>query len=148
FGPVFTTLQRRGREVGLCFASALIVHLGLAVWLFRVSVNQPIPDSSVFFFSLGIVATLILTIYSVKRLPEMLKPTYWRIVPIIATEYIAFLFLSDFAMRPLESSLKHLVGYLPFSIMSVVGPLLRVAALTLSFKRGRDAQRRPSSTMA
>lgn len=33
FGPAFGPLKRRGREFGLAFASAHLVHLGLVAWL-------------------------------------------------------------------------------------------------------------------
>jgi hypothetical protein len=33
FGPAFEPLKRRGREVGLAFASAHLVHLGLVAWI-------------------------------------------------------------------------------------------------------------------
>jgi hypothetical protein len=47
FGPAFEPLKRRGREFGLAFASAHLVHLGLVAWITYIGAAPP---RGVFFF--------------------------------------------------------------------------------------------------
>lgn len=47
FGPAFEPLKRRGREFGLAFASAHLMHLGLVAWLTYIGAA---PSRSVFLF--------------------------------------------------------------------------------------------------
>ena len=145
FGPVLAMLERRVRDFGLCFASVLLVHLGLVAWLFRISASQPIPDSSVLLFSLGVVSTLVLTMYSMRRLRDTLNPKFRRILRVVAVEYIAFLFLVDLVLKPIQNSVKHPIAYVPFSIMILAGLLLRLTARTRPLWRGKRVQISPSS---
>jgi hypothetical protein len=128
FGSTFGALERCRRVFGLCFASALLVHLALVVWLFRISGKQPIPNTSILLFSTGVVCTIVLTLYSVKRVRDALNPKLWRVLRVTGLEYIAFLFLADFVINPIQNGVKHPIGYAPISIMILVGPLLRLAA--------------------
>ena len=47
FGPAFEPLKRRGREFGLAFASAHLVHLGLVAWITYIGAA---PARGVFLF--------------------------------------------------------------------------------------------------
>lgn len=51
FGPAFRGLARRGRDLGLAFASAHLVHVGLVVWLFRISPEPPVSGRTFVFGS-------------------------------------------------------------------------------------------------
>src|SRR5260370_34079585 len=60
FGPAFAPLARRGREFGLAYAAAQLIHLGLVVWLFLITFRPPLSGQSLVFFFTGIVWTYLL----------------------------------------------------------------------------------------
>jgi hypothetical protein len=126
-GPRFDGLARRGREFGLSFASAQLVHVGLVLWLLHIA---PGPGGMVFFW-VGILFTYLLTLSSLPRLRDALEPRYWRLFRTIAVEYIAVAFAADFILGPLQKGGldEYPLTYLPFAIMLVAGAALRVAAL-------------------
>jgi hypothetical protein len=47
----------------------------------------------------------------------------------VGLDYIAFAFAVDFPRYPPHVSAEHLIGYLPFTVFSVGGPMPRLAAL-------------------
>jgi hypothetical protein len=122
WGPRFSGLARRGRELGLAFASAHLVHIAI-VLLARVG-------SGMIFFWIGTVFTYLLALFSVPRLRELLGPRGWRIFLSIVLNYIALVFAVDFIVDPLEGGglSKYPVSYLPFALMLVSGVALRFAA--------------------
>ena len=101
--------------------SALLVHLALVAWLTYIGATPPLEVFLVF----GIAAlwTYLLALSSIARLQQKLGPGRWWFLR-GATNYIAYAFAVDFLKYPQFSSIKYLVGYLPFAILSVVGPLL------------------------
>jgi hypothetical protein len=127
FGPAFQSLARSGREFGLAFASAHLVHLGLVAWLLYFS-TTPFPRSPLIFFSVGVFWIYLLAILSIRRLSARLDPRIWRVVRILGIEYIALVFLVDFAKNPFHGGAVNLIGYLPFLALAIAGPLLRLAA--------------------
>ena len=135
FGSRFQAMARRGREFGLAFASAHLVHLGLVALLYYATADPP-PRGSLIFFGIGAFWTYLLAVLSIGRLSGLLPPRTWRIVRRIGTEYIALVFLVDFAKNPLEHGLQSLIAYLPFQGLAFAGPLLRLAA---DAKRRRTA---------
>ena len=52
----------------------------------------------------------------------------WWFLRVIGLNYIAYAFASDFLKYPEFGSVKFLIGYAPFAIFSVLGPLLCFAA--------------------
>jgi hypothetical protein len=100
FGSFFGVLARLRREFGLCFASALLVHVGLVIWLFWISARQPIPNSAILLFSIGVVWTAVLALYSMKRFRYVPNPKLRQALRAIGLEYIAFLFFIDFVVNP------------------------------------------------
>jgi hypothetical protein len=128
FGPLFIGLARRGRDFGLAFASAQLVHVGLVLWLFYLA---PGTNGGMLFFWIGIACTYLLALFSLPRLREALGPRLWRICCEIALDYIMLVFAVDFIRIPLqEGGLdKYPLSYVPFAIMIVVGVSLRFAAL-------------------
>ncbi len=128
FGPAFLAAARRGREFGLAFASAHLVHVGLVVWLFRVSLQPPVSGAAFAFFAIGLMWTYLLALFSIRRVSQMLGPVRWRILRTVGLEYISFVFLWDFINHPLHWNAKSLIGYLPFSTLAVAGTMLRLAA--------------------
>jgi len=123
-GPRFGGLARRGRELGLAFASAHLVHIALVI-LARVG-------GGMIFFWIGTVCTYLLALFSVPQLRDLLGPRRWRIFLSMALNYIALVFAADFIVIPLEVNglNKYPLSYLPFSLLLVGGVALRVTAFS------------------
>jgi hypothetical protein len=129
FGSRFQPLAQRGRDFGLSFASAHLAHLSVVAWVYYDSVGQPFSQPTIIFFGIGAIWTYVLAILSIKRLSARLNPRVWRTVRTLGVEYIALAFLADFAKNPFQDGLSSLLIYLPFQLLAVAGPLLRLAAL-------------------
>jgi hypothetical protein len=126
FGPAFEPLKRRGRELGLAFASAHLVHLGLVAWLTYIGAA---PARGTFvFFGVAALWVYLLALFSIPRLHKALGPKAWWLLRVVGLNYIAYAFATDFLGYPQFGSLKYLVTYLPFAALSVLGPLLCLAA--------------------
>jgi hypothetical protein len=126
FGPAFEPLKRRARELGLAFASAHLVHLGLVAWLTYIGAA---PALGVFlFFGIAVLWIYLITLFSIRRLHKALGPKGWWLLRVIGLNYIAFAFAKDFLGNPQFGSFRYLVTYLPFAALSVAGPLLCLAA--------------------
>jgi hypothetical protein len=126
FGPAFQPLKQHSREFGLAFASAFLVHIGLVAWLCYMGFA---PARGVFiFFGIAVLCTYLLALFSVGRLQQELGRRGWWLLRTAALNYIAYAFFVDFWKPPFFSSLNHLLGYSTFAMLSLVGPLLRVAA--------------------
>jgi len=136
WGPRFNGLARRGREFGLAFASAQLVHVGLII---RYGAG-----AGMMFFWVGIIFTYLLALFSLPRLREALGPRLWRMFLMIALNYIALVFAADFIQGPLETRgiANYPLSYLPFSLMLVGGVGLRVAAF---LHRRSQHWRRPNT---
>jgi hypothetical protein len=129
FGSRFEPLKQRSREFGLAFASAHLVHIGLVAWLCRIG---DAPSVSTFiFFGIALVWTYLLALFSIDRLRQALSPTHWWLLRTVGLNYIAYAFAFDFLNDPFRYSVKHMVAYLPFAILSIAGPFLRLAAWRL-----------------
>jgi hypothetical protein len=136
FGPAFQSLARSGRNLGLAFASAHLVHLGLVAWLLYFSAT-PFPRSSLIFLGVGVFWTYLLAILSIRRLSARLDPRIWRVVRAFGIEYIALVFLVDFAKNPFQGGAVNLIGYLPFLALAIAGPLLRLVAMAKRMSQTR-----------
>jgi hypothetical protein len=123
--PRLDGLARRGRELGLAFASAQLVHIGLVLWIIHIATR---PTGAMVFFWVGIFCTYLLALFSVPRLRDALEPRLWPIFRTIALEYIAIAFTADFVTLHVAELRKHPVSYLPFALMLVSGAGLRVVA--------------------
>ena len=133
FGPRFGGLARRGRDLGLAFASAQLVHVGLVLWIFYLAPRQ---NGGMVFFWVGILCTYLLVLFSLPGLRDALGPHLWRMFRTITVEYIALVFAADFILGPLQATRlgKYpLLTYVPFALMLVGGLGLRLA----SFARHR-----------
>jgi hypothetical protein len=92
WGPRFSGLSRSGRELGLAFASAQLVHVGLILlsgagaWMA--------------FFWLGIVFTCLLALFSPPRLRDVMGPGLRWISLMVALNYIALVFAAEFIEGP------------------------------------------------
>jgi len=128
FGARFQALAQRGRDFGLAFASAHLVHVGLVAWLLHIE-TKPFPRTPLIFFGVGVVWIYLLALLSVKGLAAKLRPRLGRTVRTLGLEYIAYAFLVDFAKNPFKGGVGHLFAYAPFLALAVAGPLLRLAAM-------------------
>jgi hypothetical protein len=126
FGPRLERLGRSGRELGLAFASAQIVHLALVLWLYRIATE---PVGAMTFFWVGMGCLYGLALFSVPRLRNVLDPHIWRISRTIAIEYITVVFAYDFVLGPLHAGIgQYPWSYIPFAVLLVGGVCLRAFA--------------------
>lgn len=133
FGLAFQPLKQRAREFGLAFASALLVHLALVAWLCMIGAT---PDVSTFLiFGIAAAWACLLSLLSIGRLQQALGLRYWSLLRTIGMNYVAFAFALDFLKDPFHGGAKHLLEYLPFAVLAVGGPSLRLAAWARRFGR-------------
>jgi hypothetical protein len=127
FGSRFAELARRGREFGLAFASAQLVHVGLVLWLIYVT---PKGNGGMFLFWVGIFCTYLLALLSLPALHDALGPRAWSAVRTAALDYIALVFAVDFIFAPLQANGpgKYPLSYVPFALLLIGGAAARVAA--------------------
>jgi hypothetical protein len=92
FGARFAGLARRGRELGLSFASAHLVHVALVLCLYYVATE---PIGAMVSFWVAVLCTYLLVLFSLPSLQIALGPRLWRICRTIALEYIALTFAND-----------------------------------------------------
>lgn len=135
FGAAFLPLKQHGRELGLAFAAALLVHLALVSWLCWIG---SAPSIGVFLF-FGPVAALTysLALLSFGNLHTVLGPKLWQALRTIGMNVILYAFLKDLMQNPLHRGIWHLVEYLPFTTMAIAAPLLKLAAWGLRRRETR-----------
>ena len=126
FGARFAELARRSRDLGLAYASAQLVHLGLVVLIIYLSKSI----GGMVFFWVGIFCTYLLALLSLPQLHNALGLRAWSTLRTVAMEYIALTFAADFILGPLQShgTSKYPLSYLPFAILLIGGAALRVTA--------------------
>ena len=130
FGSVFAGLARRARALGLAFATALQVHIGLVVWLGVVIGQIPLQGGILLFFLIALSSTYLLVLLSfgigTRNLGRL-----WRPLLFLATTYILIAFGRDFVLGALDQKAQHWLyaaEYLPFALLSLVAIPLRLAA--------------------
>jgi hypothetical protein len=128
FGPAFQPIAWRGRDFGLAFAAAHLIHVFLIIWLFRTSSQPPITGTLLVFFSIGLFWTYLLALLSIQRLAHALGHLRWRMLRLAGMEYISFAFLLDFLSHRVHGAIVGLIFYAPFATMSLLGTFLRFAA--------------------
>jgi hypothetical protein len=126
FGRRFAGFARRGRELGLGFASAQLVHVGFVLWLYHIA---PERAGGMLLFWAGVFCTYALALFSLPQLQAALGPRVWQISRTIALEYIALVFAFDFIFLPLRDGYDNYpLSHLPLAFMLVSGASLRFAA--------------------
>lgn len=135
FGPAFQGLARRGRVLGLGFASAHLTHLCLVVWLYYISPKPPVSTFSALYFGTAALLTYLLALFSIPTLPEKLPPSVWWGLRTLGMDFIFIAFMRDFLSSSFDGSLLHVVGYLPFIAAGLVAALIRVAAYARKIRR-------------
>ena len=114
-----------GRELGLAFASAQLVHVGLVLWLLHITTG---PVGSMLFFWIGVLCTYLLSLFSLPRFRDALGLRFWWAFRLFALEYIALVFADDFILIPLQATgfRSYPVSYVPFAILLVGGAGIRL----------------------
>jgi hypothetical protein len=126
FGPAFNVVKQQARKFGLAFASAHLVHLGLVGWLCYLG-DAPARSTFVV-FGIAVFWTYLLALLSVGRLQRALGRHGWWLISNIGLNYIAYTFFLDFIQAPIQANPRYLVGYLPFVILAIGGPVMRLCA--------------------
>jgi hypothetical protein len=139
FGPVFAGLARRARPLGLAFATALQVHIGLVIW-YGVAIGQiPLQGGLLGFFLVALVCADLLALLSfgvgMRSLGRLWPPLLF-----LATTYILIAFGRDFVLGALDPNVRYwryAAEYVPFALLSLIAIPLRLAA----FVRPRIGER-------
>ena len=126
FGVAFKPLKQYGREFGLAFAAALLVHLCLVAWFCYVG---GAPKLGVFiFFGTAALCAYIMALFSLKFLHQMLSQDLWWLLRTVTMNFILFAFFVDFIKIPFDDGIWRIVKYLPFTTLTLAAPMLRLAA--------------------
>jgi hypothetical protein len=144
-GGRLQALAGHARDLGLSYASAHLVHLGLVVWIYvyaMVHGTEVPPRNALIFFGIGVFWTYLIVLLSFKPFAAKLSARTCRILRTIGVEYIALAFFVDFYNHPFQEGFAHIASYAPFVVLSVAGPLLRLAAAA---KRFTERRRLPAS---
>jgi len=132
FGPTFLPFKQHAREFGLAFAAALLVHLMLVSWLCWIG---EAPAAGVFlFFGSAASVTYLLAAFSFGNLHAVLGAWGWQLFRIVGMNFILYAFFVDF-VHPIHGGILHLAAYLPFAVMVVLAPLLRLAAWAMRLRK-------------
>jgi hypothetical protein len=126
-----SVLKGRGREFGLSFASAHLVHVGLVVWLGITLGRVPLSGGLLLFFLIALFFTYLLAGLSFGGI-RALGPA-WPPLRFIGMNYILIAFARDFVLpvihpKPVQHTVAHFIAYAPFAALSIAAPLLVVAA--------------------
>jgi hypothetical protein len=131
--PAAGFLKRHGRDLGLAFAAAHLVHLGLVGWLCWIGAP---PGKQVFvFFVPPAVVVYVLAMFSIPMLQRMLSRTVWTVLRTVGMTYIAYAFAADFVSAPFGGGTRHVLMYAPFAILSVAGPVLCALSFAPAVRR-------------
>ena len=131
FGERFQALAAHARDLGLSYASAHLAHLGLVVWVYYYAIvhGKEVPSQhTLIFFGIAVFWTYLIALLSFEPFAAKLNARTCRILRTIGVEYIALAFFVDFYKSPFQNGFAHLAGYAPFVVLSVAGPVLRLAA--------------------
>ncbi|HEX4182876.1 MAG TPA: hypothetical protein VHY34_06440 [Caulobacteraceae bacterium] len=127
FGDGFAPLRRHGRELGLAFTAVLAVHLSVVAWLCWIGAA---PSLRVFIiFGIAAIWVALLALASIGPIGRAAGAVGWWVLRNIGMNYIAFAFALDFLKRPPRHiGPAYLLGYIPFALLAVLGPALRLLA--------------------
>jgi hypothetical protein len=132
-GGGFGFLKRFGREFGLAFAAAMLVHVGLICWLCVIGAA---PATGVFlFFGPGLVCIYTLALFSLANLQRRLGRRSWWLLRTVAMNYIAYAFATDFLSNPFGGGLRHMALYAPFALLSMLGFAAYASAQFISTRK-------------
>jgi hypothetical protein len=126
------TLSGRGREFGLSFAAAHLVHIGLVIWLSYLLGRIALSGGLLIFFLAGLFFVYLLAALSFGGARAM-GPQAWRVLRFVGMNYILIAFARDFVLpvlhpKPTQNTAAHFLSYAPFAALSVAAPLLVLAS--------------------
>ena len=129
FGPA--SLKGHGREFGLAFASAHLVHIGLIFRLGFILGRVPLSGGLLLFFLVALLFTYLLAGLSFGGVRAL--GAAWPPLRFIGMNYILIAFGRDFVLpvlypKPNQLNVGHFLFYAPFMLMSIAAPLLVLAA--------------------
>ena len=130
FGSAFAGLARSARNLGLAFAAALQVHIGLVVWLGVIIGQIPLQGGLLWFFLVALFFTDLLALLSFGIGMRNIGPL-WRPLLVLGTTYILIAFGRDFVLGALDPTYQRwpsAAEYVPFALLSLIAIPLRVAA--------------------
>jgi hypothetical protein len=134
-GPMLQPIARRGREFGLAFAAAQLVHVALIAWLCWIGAT---PGREVFAFFLPPLAVVyLLALLSIPAWHKAVNPMVWRVLRTAGMTYIAYAFAADFLASPFAGGTTRVIMYAPFALLSAAGPVLHAISLVPSFRSRR-----------
>jgi hypothetical protein len=121
----------RGREIGLSFAAAHLVHIGLVIWLSYLLGRIALTGGLLIFFLVGLFWVYLLAALSFGGAKAMGRQA-WRITRFVGMNYILIAFGRDFVLpvlhpKPAQHTLAHFLAYVPFAVLTVAAPLLVMA---------------------
>jgi hypothetical protein len=127
------SLAGRGRELGLAFATAHLVHVGLVIKLGIVMGRVPLSGGLLLFFLAGLFFTYLLALLSFGGAKAM-GPVAWKALRFVGMNYILIAFARDFVLpviypKPTQYNVAHFIAYAPFAAASIAAPLLVLAAM-------------------
>jgi len=127
------SLAGRGRELGLAFATAHLVHVGLVIELGIVMGRVPLSGGLLLFFLAGLFFTYLLALLSFGGARAM-GPVAWKTLRFVGMNYILIAFARDFVLpviypKPTQYNVAHFLAYAPFAAASILAPLLVLAAM-------------------
>ena len=130
-------LKGHGREFGLAFASAHLVHIGLVIRLGMILGRVPLSGGLLLFFLIALFCTYLLAVLSFGGVKTL--GAAWPPLRFIAMNYILIAFGRDFVLpvihpKPTQINPGHLLFYAPFMLASIAAPLLVLAANPLCRK--------------
>jgi len=131
FGPAFAGLARHARVLGLSFATAHLVHIGLVVWLGVVIGQIPLQGVGLWFFLVALLLTYLLALLSFG-IGMRIVGRLWRPLLLLGTTYLLIAFGGDFLGGALDQKTQHsglyAAEYVPFALLSLIAIPLRLAA--------------------
>ena len=125
FGDAFLPLKSQRAELGLSFAAAMVVHLGLVTSLCLAGRPPPLRTFVIFGAAAG---SLICWRFVGPARAGGSADQRMAGNPFVAMNYILLAFIVDFR-RPTHGAVEA-VKYLPFLALAVSAPVLRLAAWT------------------
>lgn len=125
FGNAFLPVRQHARDFGLAFASAMVVHLGLVIWL--CAIGKAPPAKTFVVFGIAAVSVYLLALLSVRRVRELLPQKFWPPLRVVTTNYIALAFIDDFKNFRMND-LYGDIAYLPFAVLAIGGVTLTLVA--------------------
>jgi hypothetical protein len=131
FPSAFAGLARWARPLGLAFAAALQVHIGLVAWMGILIGQIPLQGGLLAFFLSALVCAYVLTLLSFGIGTRSLG-RLWRPLLLLATTFILIAFGRDFVLGALDPNIRHwryAAEYVPFALLSLIAIPLRLAAL-------------------